>query len=39
MARKKKPRRRKDWRMILFFIVSLIIALTMVLAYVIPALN
>jgi|YNPNPStandDraft_1061719.scaffolds.fasta_scaffold36773_3 hypothetical protein len=37
MRRKKSIRR--DWRTLLFLILSLIIALSMALAYIIPALN
>jgi predicted nucleic acid-binding Zn ribbon protein len=38
MARR-KSRRRYDWKMILFLVISAVIALTMVLAFVLPALN
>lgn len=37
MARRRNPRR--DWRLTLFLILSLLIVLTMALAYVIPSLN
>ena len=38
MARR-KSRRRYDWKMILFLVLSVMIALTMVLAFILPALN
>ena len=37
MARKKS--RRRDWRTIVFLVISLVIVLSMALAYVIPTLN
>ena len=36
MARKRTPRR--DWRMVVFLIISMVIILSMALAYVIPTL-
>jgi predicted nucleic acid-binding Zn ribbon protein len=33
MARKKTGRRNRDWRLTVFIIISLIIVLTMILAY------
>ena len=38
MARKRRGQRR-DWRMVLFLILSLVLVLSMALAYVLPALN
>jgi predicted nucleic acid-binding Zn ribbon protein len=32
-ARKKAPRRKRDWRIVVFLILSLLIALTMILAF------
>ena len=37
MATKKKKTQRRDWRMILFLILSVIIVLSMALAFVIPS--
>ena len=37
VATKKKKAPRKDWRMILFLILSVIIVLSMALAFVIPS--
>jgi predicted nucleic acid-binding Zn ribbon protein len=40
VAKKKKaPRRKRDWRIIVFLILSLIIALTMILAFLPGLLN
>jgi predicted nucleic acid-binding Zn ribbon protein len=36
---KKKTQPRRDWRMMFFIVLSLLIVLSMVLAYAIPAFN
>lgn len=33
MAKKKAPRRKRDWRIIVFLVLSIIIALSMILAF------
>jgi hypothetical protein len=38
-AKRKAPRRKRDWRIVLFLILSIIIALTMVLAFLPSVLN
>lgn len=38
-AKRKAPRRKRDWRVIVFLILSVIIALTMVLAFLPSVLN
>jgi nitrate reductase NapE component len=39
VATKKKKAQRRDWRMILFLALSLLIVLSMALAFVLPAAN
>jgi hypothetical protein len=39
VTKKKAPRRKRDWRIIVFLILSIIIALTMILAFLPSLLN